>query len=274
MKKIRIGHFVTVGCLLAGWTGAHAAPSGPLYIVDNAGTLGTVNLATMAVSVIGATGIGATDLAFSSNGTLYATSFTSLYQVNAATGVASQVGTYGSVANGINALVGAPNGVLYAAAFNTSTLYSIAPSPFTISTLPVNTGGNSAGDLAISASGTSLYESQANGNLVRIAVAGTTVTSTVIGNTGNTGVFGLSTGDDGVTYAVAGTEVYSVNTNTAALTPLFDYSGHGLSAANGSAFRSESRPVPEPASLAMLGAGLLATGIVRCRSRKRSTRIG
>ena len=217
MKILHLVCSTVMVCLALRGTPAHALPSGPLYVVDNGGRLGTIDLTTQAVMVIGTTGIGPTDLAFSSNGTLYATNFTSLYQVNRTTAAATLVGNYGAGINGINALIGGPNGNLYAAASNSTTLYSVATSPFAVTALTGTTGGNSAGDLAFGGTSTSLYETQTSGNLYRIAVSGSAITSTLVGNTGRTDVYGLATGDDGVTYALAGTEVYSVNTTTAVL---------------------------------------------------------
>jgi hypothetical protein len=71
----------------------------------------------------------------------------------------------------------------------------------------------------------------------------------------------------GIMYAVNGTQIYTVNTANATLTPLFD-SGHGLGVANGTAFLGEATAAPEPASLAVLGVGLLGLGFVVSRKRQ------
>ena len=279
MEEIPDGQkLMTLGAVVAfavlGAASGHATPSGPLYIDDASGNIGTVNLATGAVHVIGNSGVGLTDIGFTSNGNLYGTSYTSLYSINQSTAASSLVGNYGSAgAGGMNALVGSGAG-LYAASFATSSLYAVGVSPFSISTLNGSTGGGAAGDLAFASAGGALYETLSNGDLDKITITGRAVHSTIVGNTGLDDVYGLATGDDGITYAVAGTEIYSINLSTAALDPLFNYGGFGLGDADGTAFTDEATgsgpgpvPVPEPASIAILGMGLLGIGMILRRRR-------
>jgi len=67
-----------------------------LYAVDNSGNLLSVNPATGAATVIGATGLGNGGSGLSANGsTLYLTEQSTLYTVNTATGTATAVGNTG-----------------------------------------------------------------------------------------------------------------------------------------------------------------------------------
>ena len=250
---------------------AFATPSSPLYIDDSSGNIGTVDLSTDTVHVLGNSGQALTDIGFTSNGNLYGTSFDSLYSINKTNGAATLLSSYGGVGGGgMNALVGNGTG-LYAASTATNGLYSVGVAPFSIFAFAGSTGGPSAGDLAFASSGGSLYETQSNGNLAKLTLSGGTVNSVIIGNTSLNDVFGLATGDDGTTYAVAGTVIYKVNLSTAALTPLFDYSGKGLGDANGTAFISEALPVvvPEPGSLVMLFSSLLGLSLFRVYQSRR-----
>jgi len=71
-----------------------------------------------------------TDIGFATNGNLFGTSFTNFYSINQTTGAGTLISALGVGGGGMNALVGAPGGVLYAASNANTSLFSITPSPF------------------------------------------------------------------------------------------------------------------------------------------------
>lgn len=257
--------------------GAAARADTILWVDDSGGKIGRVDITTQGVvsGSVHDTGLGGglTDLAFNSAGTLFGTTFTDLYSISTTTGAATDLGAYGGVGGGgMNGLVGnGGTGLLGASNANTS-IYKIstaAPSTSTVSG-SFHSPDASAGDLAFS--GTTLYESgtTSGGDELINASLGTAIGKFKVGGVGTalSGVFGLA--DDGTTmYAVNGTSVYTVNLGNAALTFLFDYGGHGLGSANGTAFFGESASaVPEPASLMLFGTALLGLAMLRRRQNR------
>ena len=104
------------------------------------------------------------------------------------------------------------------------------------------------------------------GNLAKVSIVGNTITQTVIGNTGNTKISGMATESNGTILAIAGTQIYVVDTNTAQLTPFLNYAGQGLGVATGAAILN-TLVVPEPSSVALLLAGV--AGLVFFQKRRR-----
>lgn len=248
-----------------------------LWVSDQNDNIGQVDINTQSV-VAGSvhnTGQALTDIGFNATGNLFGTTFTGLYTINTSTGAATLQGTYANE-TGMNALVGTTTtGSLLGASFSDNNLYTINSANGGLSVLSTLVAP-SAGDLAFV--GSTLYESAVSASGADELINATTNTIVGLFQVGSAGgatlnnVFGLA--DDGTTlYAVAGTDVYSVNPATGLLTLLFDYSlnenGQNLVAATGSDFINQQGPitppsgVPEPASLGLLGAALAALGAVR-----------
>ncbi|MGB5080506.1 MAG: PEP-CTERM sorting domain-containing protein [Burkholderiales bacterium] len=254
--------------LLGIGTGALAAPI--LWIDDNFNQLGTVDVATGGKTVIGSFGIGGgqtmTDIAFDPSGNLWGISFNSIYTINKTTGAATLVGNHG-ISQG-NALAFSAAGTLYAAGATTTNLYTVNTATG-VGGVVGNMGFASGGDLAFN--GGNLFLATSN-RLVEVnPVTGAGVA--VGGLFGVSDVFGLATGDDGVLYATAGQNAYTVNTTTGVATLAANWSvpfAPLLGTAFGTAFVTEAgappeTSVPEPGTLLLIAAGLI--GIVAGRRR-------
>jgi len=240
---------------------ATAAPV--MHVHDSFGNLGTVDVATGTVTVIGNMGVVMTDIGFDPAGNLYGLSFTGFYAINPTTAAATFIGNHG--VPGANALVFATDGTAYAAGVSSTQLYTI--NPVTGAGTSLGTMGfASGGDLAFF--GGDLYLADSLSRLVKIDLANLANTA-VVGSFGVSGVFGLATGNDNTLYAVAGTTIYTVDVTTGAATNPVNFGGQGLGQAFGQSFFTEARatPVPEPFALGLFGVGLAALGLAAGRRR-------
>ena len=253
------------GCMILG---AAARADTILWVDDSSGNIGQVDITTQSV-VAGSvhnTGLSLTDIGFNSTGTLYGTTFTGLYSINTSTGTTTSLGSYGFGGGSMNALVGSGGTNLFAASAGTNDVYEVNPGSPGTAVSTIASPDRSAGDLAFG--GSTLYESGIDAQSGLDQLVNVTKDSVVgffkSGNTYFGNVFGLA--DNGTTmYAVNGTTVYSVDLSTGGLTSLFNYGGHGLSYANGTAFINEGAPVPEPSSLLLFATALAAFWAFRGR---------
>lgn len=217
----------------------HAQPT-LVYVVDELGQLGTVDLSSGASSVIGHTGAALTDIAITSSGAMWGVDFYGAYSVNKSTGQASYLGYLGASAGGMNALVGQRKALIGASVLSTS-LYAVSASTGETFPLSGSTAYPSSGDLAFHEG--RLYSTVINGSfndLLRIELSGSAFVATNLGHLpGSGGFFSLVQGTDGRLYGLSGRQVWRVDVDTPAQSVLVvaDYgaSGSGLQAANGAA---------------------------------------
>jgi hypothetical protein len=228
-------------CLAVIWiaSAATAVYANPIiYICDSNGNLGTVDTTNGTTHVIGNMGRVMTDIAFDHNGNLYAIDFSSLYKINQNNAAATLIGKLG-IADA-NALVFAPDGTLYTAGSSTPRLYTVNTNTGSATSKGIiGTGITSYGDLEFN--GGQLYLASGNGKLLNINLTNT-AQSTELGFMGFSNVWGLATGDNGVLYGAANTQIMALNTATGAGTFILNYSGQGLSNAMGAATLKTTAP--------------------------------
>jgi len=235
-----------------------------LWVGDSSGNLGTVDVTTGDVDVIGSFGAGVvmTDIAFNSDGDLFGITFGSLYSIDTTTGAASFIGNHGAGGTK-NSLVFGDDGTLYTA---NNSLHTI--DVLTGASTVIGNGGdsyNSSGDLAFIDG--DLFLSSTSGFSDKLVELDTSNGfGSDVGSIGVGAVYGLATDNNQDLYGVAGTSVYDIDVNTGVATFSVNYGGKGLGNAWGSAFYEESgASVPTPTSLALLAIGLFGLGFTKKR---------
>ena len=234
----KIVNKLNVVVLAAGFFVSIVVDAAPiLWSADSSGRLGTVDVATGNVNVIGDMGVTMTDIAFDPDGDLWGITFTSLYKIDKTTAASTLIGNLGTSAL---SLVFNSSGILYTA---NSSLYTIDTTTGTASL--VGNGGDSylsSGDLAFV--GGELFLSSSGGdNLVKINTGDGS--GSLIGDIGFSSVFGLASPNGTDLFGLEGTNIISIDSATGMGTFILDYSGNGLGQSFGSAFVTEAMvPVP------------------------------
>ncbi len=262
MRSTSIARHIIASAVALAFAGAARADP-VIWVDDNVGRLGRVDVASGAVTVVGSMGVVMADIAFDPMGNLFGTSGSSLYSINTSTAAATLVGSLGAT---ITSLVFSNTGTLYGSG---TALYSISPGSGS-ATLIGNAGISYgfSGDLAF-AGGTLYLSSGIQGpfSLSRLNIG--TGARTLIGSLGVPQAYGLASPNGVSLYTVGGTQVYTVNAATGAATLPVDFGGRGLSAINGAAFATEAAPVPEPGRVAMMLSGLAVVGLLVQRRLRR-----
>lgn len=236
--RVAIVLLITIWCELA-----QGEPL--IWICDSDGTLGTVDIETGQVQVIGEMSTTMTDIAFDESGQLWGISGgwlgSSLYKIDRTNAEISRIG---SMFDTFNSLVFSSDGTLYAA--NTS-LYKVDIETGFAWLIGSDGSYESSGDLAFVNNQLYLTSDAWGGtdHLYRLDVS--SGVGTYVGDIGIDEVFGLASDDNVNLYGISGTKVLEVDVSNGTSVELVDYdvgrvawNESKLDEANGAAFISES----------------------------------
>jgi len=259
MKKAQMIKLLLILVLALKANSLIAAPV--LWVVDGNGYLGTVDLETADVSIIGYMNDATTDIAFDPDGNLYAITRVDFYSVNKTTAEMTHIGER---SDATNSLVFGSDGTLYTAS---NSLYTIDIS--TGQATEIGRGGysyTSSGDLAFVDGNLLLSDLEGDDSLVNVNASNGE--GSLIGDIGFENVFGLASPNGVDLFGVSRFEVISIDPTTGVGTSILDYSGSGLVDGYGAAFITEAALVPIPAAVWLFGSGLL--GLVGIARRKKT----
>ena len=227
------------------------------WIGDSSGDISTVNVADASRTLVVSTALTWFDIAWNPDGsTLYGvTGSGGLYTINTTSGTTTFLGSTGAF---VNALEFNSDGTLYAA--GGSSLYTLntgnGASTFVGTISDGGSNFSSAGDLAFD-SNDDLYMTSTGGDLIRMNR--NTAAATDVGSIGFNSVFGLDFRNNRLYGATSGGQLIELSTATGAGTLIGNVNPFA------STFGASTSPIPEPATMALLGLGLAGIAVRRRR---------
>ncbi len=240
----------------------------PMYVVDSANHLLTVDVQSGQVDRVDGGFAQLTDIAFDPQGTLYGITAVYVYEIDVQRGWSTLIGAHGfgnpTNPSGIDALTFGADGVLYGA--GNDILISIDPDTGAGTALGNLSGYSSSGDLAVDSAGRLLLTTDA-GALVEVHPDGSGATR--IGSLPYDDIYALASNGDGDIYGIRSTnELVSVDPVTGNASIITELQADFLiGRAWGASFPDQF--IPEPATLVLLLTGLGVIG-----SRRRSKALG